>query len=182
MLSSVKQEASNIMYVGIVASAIVAGICGMFVNGWDAIIEAIFIGAFTILLIIITSGTDLIKDKRFIELQSLVKDENVTVVRGKPNATIRTSVWDVVVGDILQVETGMRVPADCVIIESSDLKVEETPEDDVIETKSKSAYLGRGNDPFLYADSLIMKGSATALVCSVGELSSRGKYASNLND
>ena len=72
----------------------------------------------------------------------------------------------------------MRMPADCVIIESSGLKVEESPEDDVIETKKKDV----SSDPFLYADSLIMKGNATALVCSVGELSSRGKFAASLSD
>ena len=74
------------MYIGIVGSALVAGICGMFVNGFDSIIEAISICVFAVVLVVITSATDLIKDKRFIELQSLVKDENVTVVRGKANA------------------------------------------------------------------------------------------------
>jgi len=171
------------MYVGIIASAIIAAICGLFTpDRWKRIIEGIMIAAVTLVIIIISSATDLLKDQRFIELNSLVKDEDVTVVRGKANSKLKVSAWDVVVGDILLVETGMRMPADCVIIESSDLRAEESPEDDRIETKSKSAFLKRGDDPFLYADSLIMKGSATVLVCSVGELSSRGKYAASAND
>lgn len=80
-----KQEATNILYLGIVASAILSGICGMFVNGWDSIIEAISISLMAVVLIFITSYADLIKDRRFIMLQSLVKDENVNVIRGKIN-------------------------------------------------------------------------------------------------
>lgn len=136
-MASIKQEATNVMWVGIVGSAIGAGLCGMFVDGFNSIIEAISITAVAIIILIITSASDWAKDKRFIELQSLVKDENVTVIRGKINATFTVSVWDIVVGDILLLETGQRVPADCVIIESSDLKVDETPEDETIETKYK---------------------------------------------
>ena len=125
------------MWVGIVASAIAAGVCGMFVDGFGSVIEAISITIVAAVILTVTSASDWAKDKRFIELQSLVKDENVTVIRGKINATFTVSVWDIVVGDILMLETGQRVPADCVIIESSDLKVDETPEDEAIETKYK---------------------------------------------
>ena len=170
------------MWVAIVGSALAAGICGMFVEGFDSVIEAIFICAMAFLIIAISSATDYCKDKRFVALQSLVKDENVTVIRGKNHATIKVSVWEIVVGDILLLETGQRVPADCVIIESSGLKIDETPENESTETKYKEAYLGRGSDPFLYADSLVIKGNATVLVSSVGEFSSRGKYDSNIND
>jgi magnesium-transporting ATPase (P-type) len=54
----------------------------------------------------------------------------VTVIRGKYNATHRVSVWSLVVGDIILLETGQRVPADCIIINSVDLRVDERPEDD----------------------------------------------------
>lgn len=83
-------------------------------------------------IITIASAADWFKDKRFVELQSLVKDENITVIRGKFHCTMSVNVWELVAGDIVLLETGMRVPADCIIIESSDMKVDESPEDEEI--------------------------------------------------
>jgi P-type E1-E2 ATPase len=74
-----------------------------------------------------------------------VNNDEVTVVRGKHHATQKVSVWDLVVGDIVLLETGQRVPADCVIIESSDLKIDESPNDDKTQEKSKSALDNSGN-------------------------------------
>ena len=55
----------------------------------------------------------------------MVLDEAVPVLRGKFGATQSVSVWDLVVGDIILLSTGARVPADCLVVESADLRVEE---------------------------------------------------------
>jgi Ca2+ transporting ATPase len=112
----------------------------------------------------------------------MVKDENVTVIRGKYFATMSVNVWDLVVGDIVLLETGMRIPADCLIIDASDMKVDESPEDEEIQQKSKAAFSGRSGDPFLKADSLVIRGSAKAVVCCVGENSTRGKFLPSMDD
>lgn len=56
-------------------------------------------------------------------LQGAILEENVTVIRGKLGSTFTSSVWNLVVGDVILLETGSRVPADCLILESIDLKV-----------------------------------------------------------
>jgi len=61
-----------------------------------------------------------------------VKDENITVIRGKYNATHKVSVWTLVVGDIILLEMGQRIPADCIVINSVDLKVDDEPEDESV--------------------------------------------------
>ena len=46
------------------------------------------------------------------------------------------SVWDLVVGDVIILEAGQRIPADCLVIESSDARVDEAqhnPDDDPYE-------------------------------------------------
>ena len=53
------------------------------------------------------------------------KEETVTVIRGKFGATQSISIWDLVVGDIVLLSSGTRVPADCIVIESSDLFITE---------------------------------------------------------
>lgn len=61
------------------------------------------------------------------------------------------------VGDIMLLEEGMKVPADCIVISSSNLEVDDVPGDESLETKSKSPLLpGKRCDPFLYTDSLVI--------------------------
>jgi len=69
------------------ATALFAGLCGVFVNGWQAIAEAASIVLIAAVILVVTSAADWHKDKRFVELQSMVKDEKLTVIRGKLNAT-----------------------------------------------------------------------------------------------
>jgi magnesium-transporting ATPase (P-type) len=56
-------------------------------------------------------------------LQSLIKDESIPVIRGKQGSSQSVSVWNLVVGDVILLETGARVPADCLLIEGADLRV-----------------------------------------------------------
>jgi P-type E1-E2 ATPase len=87
--------------------------------------EGISILVSAIMLIVITSLADLMKDKQFVALQAEILEETVTVLRGKLGSTSTQSVWNLVVGDVILLEGGARVPADCLVIESDDLEVDE---------------------------------------------------------
>lgn len=52
-------------------------------------------------------------------------EESVTVIRGKLGSTTTQSVWSLCVGDVILLESGARIPADCLVIESDDLEVDE---------------------------------------------------------
>ena len=75
------------------------------------------------------------------------------------------------VGDVILLDAGSRIPADCLVIESSDAQVDEgqhNPDIDDFgqqEQKRKSRF----EDPFLFADTLVVRGQIKALVCQVGE-------------
>lgn len=82
------------------------------------------------------------------------------------------------VGDIVLIETGMRIPADCILISGMDITVDEAPyhEDrETINAKSLSEGTIEDNnhtsnpDPFLLTKSLVMTGSGKAVVCAVGK-------------
>ena len=110
------------------------------------------------------------------DLAVLVKQEKVPVIRGKLGATQSISVWDVVVGDVVLLETGASVPADCLIIEASDLQVD-TPEytdKDGKPIRETSEINKNAEDPALIAGSIIRKGNCKAVVCVVGKNSTRG--------
>ena len=60
----------------------------------------------TFIIIAVTSTADFFKDKAFVNLQSLVKEEKIAVIRGKFGQTSSISVWDLVVGDVILLEAG----------------------------------------------------------------------------
>ena len=75
-----------------------------------------------------------------------------------------------VVGDVILLEQGSRVPTDCLLLESADLSVCSQIEEAVghkCADEFKSVL--QGGDPFLFAGSNIVKGTGKALVCCVGD-------------
>lgn len=110
----------------VAATAILSGICGAAVNGVKGLTEGISIIVAGLLMLLITTVTDYKKDKNLVALQGLNKDENVPVIRGKFGASCTRNIWDIVVGDVIILTAGSRTPADCLILESANLKIEET--------------------------------------------------------
>lgn len=102
-----------------------SGICGAAAHGAKGLVEGISIIIAGVLMMLILTWSDLVKDKRFVSLQSLIKEESIPVLRGKFGATHSRSVWDLVVGDVVLLSAGDRIPADCLVLESSDFQVEE---------------------------------------------------------
>jgi Ca2+-transporting ATPase len=123
------------------------------------------------------SGTNHLKEKQFLKLEEEIKNEEVNVIRGQYGLSQPVKVADIVVGDVILIETGMRVPTDCLLLQGMDVEVDESPyfEDrSTIVPKSCSVGHIKDNnhtdnpDPFLLAESLVMSGSGRAVVCAVG--------------
>jgi len=125
LIDSFKQEVRNLLWVIIFVTGIIGTACGLYEEGGAALLGGIFLFVFGFSMILITSLIDYCKDKKFVELQSFLIDEQITVIRGKFGATETISIWDLVVGDIILVSEGQRIPADCVVLESSDFTVDE---------------------------------------------------------
>jgi Ca2+-transporting ATPase len=163
------------------ATALFSGICSGIAHGWKGLTEGISIIIAGLLMMFILTWSDLVKDKRFVSLQSLIKEGTIPVIRGKFGATHSRSVWDLVVGDVVLLSAGDRIPADLVVLESSDFQVEEKIQiDEGTENDRRKTNKGV-HDPFLYADSLVLKGTCKALVCCVGPVSTRGPKEDKIN-
>jgi P-type E1-E2 ATPase len=91
--------------------------------GIEGALSGISIIIATIFIISVTSIADYVKDKRFVQLQSMIADELITVIRGKFGVTQSVNMWNLVVGDVILMQTGERVPADCIVIDQTDLEV-----------------------------------------------------------
>lgn len=124
-------------------------------------------------LILLTSLADYFKDKRFVEISNIAKDEYLPVLRGKEGATQTVNVWNLVVGDVVILDAGDIVPADCVLIDGSrNLRVEEEVwqnKDDAGKNFYNWIESEKGEqDPFLFADGHVLEGSCKVVVACVG--------------
>lgn len=103
---------------GVAALAALSLITGMIEDwrtGWK---DGVSILISLVLLVLIQSWNDWMKDYRFVQLTNLCRDDEVTVVRGKMGAMQKIDIWELVVGDVIMLDAGDKVPADCIIIES----------------------------------------------------------------
>jgi magnesium-transporting ATPase (P-type) len=90
---------------------------------------------------------------------------------------------------VILLETGSRIPADCILIESQDLSVDESiyQQAEVKDTRGiRKAALNDANfyelpDPFLLSSTLISTGIGKAVVCAVGANSRRGSKDEKLD-
>lgn len=83
---------------------------------------------------------------------------------------IQILVQDLVVGDICQVKYGDLLPADGVLIQSNDLKVDESS----LTGESDHVKKGDNSDPMLLSGTHVMEGSGRMVVTAVGINSQAG--------
>ncbi|XP_071765880.1 plasma membrane calcium-transporting ATPase 4 isoform X2 [Centroberyx gerrardi] len=134
--------------------------------GW---IEGAAILLSVICVVLVTAFNDWSKEKQFRGLQSRIEQEQkFTVVRG--GQVIQIAVSEIVVGDIAHVKYGDLLPADGVLIQGNDLKIDESSltgeSDHVKKTLDK--------DPMLLSGTHVMEGSGKILVTAVGVNSQTG--------
>uniref|UniRef100_A0A8B9HLS8 Calcium-transporting ATPase n=1 Tax=Astyanax mexicanus TaxID=7994 RepID=A0A8B9HLS8_ASTMX len=134
--------------------------------GW---IEGAAILLSVVCVVLVTAFNDWSKEKQFRGLQSRIEQEQkFTVVRG--GQIIQIPVAELVVGDIAQVKYGDLLPADGVLIQGNDLKIDESSltgeSDHVKKTMDK--------DPMLLSGTHVMEGSGKMLVTAVGVNSQTG--------
>ncbi|MFS8160623.1 MAG: hypothetical protein ACMG6E_10565 [Candidatus Roizmanbacteria bacterium] len=91
-------------------------------------------------------------------------------------------MFDLVVGDIILLETGSRIPADCILIEGQDLTIDESfyQTSELKEGRAVRKQVANDNnmhecpDPFLLSSTLVSSGVGKAVVTAVGANSRRG--------
>ncbi|XP_041651722.1 plasma membrane calcium-transporting ATPase 1-like isoform X2 [Cheilinus undulatus] len=134
--------------------------------GW---IEGAAILLSVICVVLVTAFNDWSKEKQFRGLQSRIEQEQkFTVVRG--GQVIQIKVSEIVVGDIAQVKYGDLLPADGVLIQGNDLKIDESS----LTGESDHVKKILDKDPMLLSGTHVMEGSGKMLVTAVGVNSQTG--------
>ncbi|BFZ08779.1 hypothetical protein BsWGS_11818 [Bradybaena similaris] len=142
--------------------------------GW---IDGLAILVAVVVVVMVTAFNDWSKERQFRGLQSRIEHEHkfATIRKG---VVEQIPVGDLVVGDICQVKYGDLLPADGVIIQSNDLKVDESS----LTGESDHVKKGENKDPMLLSGTHVMEGSGKMLVTAVGPNSQTGIIFALLND
>ncbi|KAI1287074.1 Plasma membrane calcium-transporting ATPase 3 [Halotydeus destructor] len=134
--------------------------------GW---IEGAAILVSVIIVVLVTAFNDYTKERQFRGLQNRIEGEHkFSVIRG--GEVIQIAVTDIVTGDICQVKYGDLLPADGILIQSNDLKVDESS----LTGESDHVKKGENHDPMLLSGTHVMEGSGRMVVTAVGVNSQAG--------
>ena len=115
------EEDSTIMLIWVTTLFLVLSI---FTNATTAYIESLMIFFGVFFAAFVQALCEYLKDRQWLQMASEVDNQEITVYRG--NGEARTcKVRDLVVGDIVKIVAGNKVPADCVLIEEQSIIVDQ---------------------------------------------------------
>jgi len=132
-------------------------------------IEGLAILLAVVIVVLVTAFNDWSKEKQFRGLQDRIEGEQTFSVIRNSN-TVQIQVGELVVGDIILVKYGDLLPADGLVIQSNDLKVDESS----LTGESDQVKKGISVDPMVLSGTHIMEGSGKVLVTAVGVNSQAG--------
>uniref|UniRef100_A0A671KP97 Calcium-transporting ATPase n=1 Tax=Sinocyclocheilus anshuiensis TaxID=1608454 RepID=A0A671KP97_9TELE len=134
--------------------------------GW---IEGAAILLSVLCVVLVTAFNDWSKEKQFRGLQSRIEQEQrFAVVRN--GTVIQIPVAEMVVGDIAQVKYGDLLPADGILMQGNDLKIDESS----LTGESDHVRKSIDKDPMLLSGTHVMEGSGKMVVTAVGVNSQTG--------
>ncbi|KAK0402875.1 hypothetical protein QR680_016589 [Steinernema hermaphroditum] len=140
-------------------------------------IEGLAILICVAIVVLVTALNNYTKERQFRGLQAKIETEHKFAVI-RDGQQIQIVVSELVVGDIAQIKYGDLLPCDGVLIQSNDLRIDEsslTGESDLIR-KSPD------HDPMLLSGTHVMEGSGKMLVTAVGVNSQTGIIMTLLGD
>ncbi|EFA79442.1 hypothetical protein PPL_07860 [Heterostelium album PN500] len=177
IVEALKDETLIILIIAAVVSIILGSIDYTSEDPSTGWIEGVAILVAVVVVTLVTSINNYKNQQRFLELNKKSADRTVKVVRGGEQCII--SVFDVLVGDILMIDTGDIVCADGVFVEGHSIICDEssmTGESDPI----KKGHTKDKLDPFFISGTTVQEGFGKMMVTSVGVNSINGKIMMSL--
>jgi P-type E1-E2 ATPase len=130
-----------------------------------------------VIIITVTAGNNYIKEQQFQKLNAMAQAKNVNVYRA--GDLVNISVYELMVGDIVEVETGEILSVDGILIDGNNISVDESSlTGETIDVKKRVPINYDNSDvgtPFLISSSMVMEGTGTMIVAAVGRNSYYGK-------
>eukprot|EP00522_Entomoneis_paludosa_P018104 CAMPEP_0172445354 /NCGR_PEP_ID=MMETSP1065-20121228/5177_1 /TAXON_ID=265537 /ORGANISM="Amphiprora paludosa, Strain CCMP125" /LENGTH=1091 /DNA_ID=CAMNT_0013196157 /DNA_START=159 /DNA_END=3434 /DNA_ORIENTATION=+ len=159
----------------LIVSAVVSLAVGMYDDPTAGYVEGCAILAAVLVVSFVTAANDYQKESQFREL-SATHDESVDVVVRRNGVYWQIPVAEIVVGDVVCVETGDEIPCDGVVISSDGLQVDES----ALTGEPVDVDKNVSGDPFMLSGCTVVAGSGQFLAIAVGKLSQWGIIKSKL--
>uniref|UniRef100_A0A7S3HU65 Calcium-transporting ATPase n=1 Tax=Spumella elongata TaxID=89044 RepID=A0A7S3HU65_9STRA len=172
------QDATLIVLIVAAVVSFVVGLIEDPAKGW---IEGAAILFAVLVVAVVTATNNFNKESQFRKLNAVKDDVKVGVLRNGVATTI--DVKKLVVGDVLILNAGDRVPTDGLLVDGSDVTCNEsalTGESDDKKKSFKPSSDGEEGDIFMLSGSSLATGYAHVLVTAVGESSRWGKTKAKL--
>ncbi len=167
----------------LIAIAIFAYIAGFYFHKQEQIADGIIITLIILINAFVGAYQDYKSEKAAELLKKMIKTEAI-VLRNRKKTKINAE--ELVPGDIIYLKEGDKIPADCRIIESKELKVDEsilTGESRSVlkdsKTIKKTVPIAERKN-MCYMNTYIVKGTATCIVVNTGKNTEVGKIAESL--
>lgn len=161
-------------------------------------VEGVAIIVAVVIVVLVGAANDFQKERQFAKLNAKKEDRELIVIRNGVQTMI--SVYDLLVGDIINLQTGDIIPADAILV-NGEVECDEsaiTGESDTIKKRpaheSLKFYSENGHDnedigsntikfkdPYLISGAKIMSGLGNAMVTAVGVNSMHGRTMLSLN-
>ena len=138
-----------------------------------------------LIIVTVASANNYGKELQFRKLMELREDRSVMIKR---NGSIRTkNTKKLLVGDIIFVNQGDKLPVDCVLISGYGMMVDESSQTgeskDIEKNPLRGASAPEENvNPFLLSGSIIKEGKGEAVVCAVGTNTRMGRIQDKLEE
>jgi len=178
-MDSVKEALDDKILFYLAVAALFTIITGMIEDPATGWLPGFSIYIAILVIVLVTAWNDWNKDKLFVNLQSDIKNEFVTVIRGKQGTTTYINIYDLNVGDVALLEAGCRIPADCIMIEGQDVTVDEARYNKhqskvMVKKEATKENQFTNPDPFMLSGTIMNTGACKVVVCAVGKYCRRG--------
>lgn len=161
-------------------------------------VEGVAILVAVVIVVLVGAANDYQKERQFAKLNSKKEDRELIVVRNGQQKLI--SIYELLVGDVVNIQTGDVIPADSVLFQG-EIECDEsalTGESDSIKKVSVDTAMSiytshlpteedlgsntiKFRDPYLISGAKVLSGLGNAIVTAVGEHSIHGRTMMSLN-
>ncbi len=154
-------------------------------------IEGVAIIVAIAIVVIVGAANDWQKERQFVKLNRKKEDRTVKVIRSGKMREV--SVYDVLVGDVVNLEPGDMIPVDGILIQGHGIKCDEssatgesdllkkTPGDEAFRAVEKHENLKK-IDPFILSGAKVSEGVGTFMVTNTGIHSCYGRTMMSLRE
>lgn len=178
ILDILMDQFKNFLIILLIAAAGVSFVIGH-------TLDAIGISAAICLSVVFGFILEYKADESMRALQAMQAPKAIAIRNGK---TTLVDAIDLVPGDIVHLEEGEKIPADCRVMEESSLQVNEAPltGESISVIKSRKPVFENApiseRTSMLYAGTFVVQGTGIAIVVSTGDKTELGKIAAKLSE